>query len=887
MAQQLRETTAPYDPFAGLRIKDDHLRSVLEGKAFLIQDGAMGTLLQASGAQLPKPVPDLINLTQPQLVTGLHKRYVDVGVEMVITNTFNTNRRKLQGAATVAEVYAAAAENVRAAGARYIAGDVGPTGALMEPMGDLSFPQAYDLFAEQARAAEDAGCDLVMIETMSNLAEAKAAVLAARENTALPVFVSMTYEEDGRTFLGTPPEVAATVLSGAGAHVVGVNCSLGPAEVLPVVRKLLQYSCVPVMVRPNAGLPRLEGETTVYDVTPQDFGAAMEAIVAAGATVLGGCCGTNPDFIRETVAIVQRTGAPAPRTLPQAFTLASQTRLFSLPAGSPAVGVVGERINPTGKPKLKAALREGNLDYLVGEALGQEERGADVLDVNVGLPELDEPAVLQAAVKKLSQTSTLPLVIDSSDPAAVEAAVRSYAGKPLINSVNGKQESLRTVLPLAAKYGCAVIGLTLDEEGIPPTAEGRFAIAQRIVEQAEACGIPRCDVVIDCLTMAVATNQAEAPEILRAIRMVKERLGCRTTLGVSNISFGLPQRPLMNATFLAAAFGAGLDLPILNPNDARYRDVVASYRVLNAQDTGARAYIERCETTPDPYASAAQALTQVARSQVAEGLALIAQATGCSAGGSGTVAPGASAAEPRLSQAAKAPATPEGEAPLPVPESLAGSYSLVVQAQDLILSGRKEPLAQATRKLLESHSALDIIDGLFIPALDEVGERFDKGRYFLPQLMASAEAVKAGFDVVKEQAAAGGEEKAQPAEGKPVILATVKGDIHDIGKNIVKMLLENYGFSVVDLGRDVAPQQVVDACKSQGIRLVGLSALMTTTCKAMEETIRLLAEEVPDAQTFVGGAVVTPEYAQSIGATYYTKDAAASARVAEQYYAGK
>ncbi len=863
--------TTAYDPFAGLTIADAYLEAVLRGEEFLIFDGAMGTMMQAAGLAGPGVVPDLLNITHPDDITAIHRQYVEAGAQVITANTFGANSRKLEGRATVAEVFAAATACARAAGARYVAGDIGPTGALLQPMGELSFEEAYELFAEQAIAAQAAGCDLLLIETVADLREVKAAVLACKENSTLPVFVTMTFEEDGRTFLGTKPQVATAVLSALGAHAVGANCSIGPAQMEPIVRELASTCRVPLMVQPNAGLPRIEDGQTVYDVTAQDFAAAMEGILDAGASVVGGCCGTSPAFIAELVRLTRERKAPLKRELPEDFIITSAQEALILPAGSADIAVIGERINPTGKPKLKEALREGNLDYLVGEAVGQQGFGADILDVNVGLPELDEPAVLDAAVQRLQSTCTLPLVIDSSDPAAVERAVRGYAGKPLINSVNGKRDNLDAILPIAKKYGAAVIGLTLDEGGIPPTAEGRFAIAKRIVEEAEAYGIPRCDVVIDCLTMAVATNQPEASEILAAIRRVKAELGCRTTLGVSNISFGLPQRNLMSSSFLAAAFGAGLDLPIINPNAGRYRDVVACQRVLTGQDAGARAYIERCNETPDPYDNQGVAVDEELMRQ---GLALVCQAAGIEglAAGEGAVA------------AAKAPAPVQpavAASSLPVPDEFADSAALVAQIQDLILTGRAEPMGAATEELLAAHDSLDVVNKLLIPTLDEVGLRFDAGKFFLPQLMASAEAVKAGFDVVKAHMGQG-----ETPPGKcPVILATVKGDIHDIGKNIVKMLMENYGFTIIDLGKDVAPQAVLDAVREYKVGLVGLSALMTTTVRSMEETIALLAKEAPEVETFVGGAVLTEDYAKQIGATYYTKDAAASARVAEEYFA--
>ncbi|MBC2890083.1 homocysteine S-methyltransferase family protein [Gordonibacter massiliensis (ex Traore et al. 2017)] len=853
------------DPLAGLRIADEHLERVLRGQDFLVQDGAMGTLLQERGLTAHGELPDLLNFSDPDAIADIHAGYVRAGAEMITTNTFSANSHKLEGRASVADVYRAAAANARAAGARYVAGGLGPIGVLLEPLGTLSFEDAYGVFAEQVRAVVDAGCDIVLIETMTDLREAKAAVLAAKDCSDLPIFASMTFGEDGRTFLGTPPAVAAATLSALGAHVVGVNCSLGPAELEPVAHELLRFARCPVVVRPNAGLPHIVDGRTRYDVEPAEFAAVMARIVDAGASVVGGCCGTTPAFTRELAALVAgRT--PAPREPVRAFTVTSAQEAVVLEEGTADVAVIGERINPTGKPKLKAALVAGEYDYLVGEAVAQQEAGARVLDVNVGLPELDEPVVLAAAVERLQATVTLPLQVDSSDPAAVEAAVRGYAGKPLVNSVNGKRENLDAVLPIVKRYGCAVVGLTLDEDGIPPTAEGRLAVAERIVAAAEERGIPRADVAIDCLVMAAATNQDEAREILRAVSLVKERLGVRTVLGVSNVSFGLPQRGLMNATFLAAALGAGLDLPILNPLSDRYRDTLAAWQVLNGSDRGAAAYVERYADALDPYAARA-------------GVAGSAQAG--AAGDPSTPALRACAQDDK-GAASPAPATAGAPADaIPIPPALADVADEVRAMERLILSGRKGPMAAATERLLEGHDALAVIDGVFIPALDVVGARFERGAFFLPQLMASAEAVKAGFDVVRASMGEG----AAADDGKAIVLATVQGDIHDIGKNIVKMLLENYGYRVVDLGRDVAPERVVDAVREQGVRLVGLSALMTTTVKAMERTIELLHEQVPGVAVFVGGAVLTADYAREIGADYYGKDAAEAARIAERFFA--
>ncbi len=843
-----------------LRIKDDYLRAVLEGRAFLLFDGAFGTMMQRAGLTLAGENPDLLNLTNPDAITAIHRAYVEAGAQVATTNTFGANARKLDGAASVAEVYHAAVRAARASGARYVAGDIGPTGALLAPLGALSFEEAYQLFAEQARAARDAGCDLIVIETMSDVLEAKAAVLAATAETDLPGFPTMTFGEDGRTFLGTSPAIAAMTLSSLGVASIGLNCSLGPEELAGLLAEMAPHARCPIMVQPNAGLPRVEEGRTVYDVSPAAFAQAMEGILDAGATVVGGCCGTDPSFIAELAQLLARR-TPRPACFNEAFCVSSAQEAVVLGKGERRIGVIGERINPTGKKRLQEALRGADYDYVVAEAVAQVKAGADILDVNAGLPDIDEPAVLSSLVGVLQSTVTAPLQIDSSDPKAIEAAVRSYAGKPLVNSVNGKAASLEAVLPLVKRYGCCVVGLTLDEGGIPPTAEGRFAIAQRIVEAAEACGIPRCDVAIDCLVMSAATNQPEVAEILRAVTLVKERLGVRTVLGVSNVSFGLPQRPMVNSAFLAAAFGAGLDLPILNPLSERYRDTVAAYRVLNGQDRGAAAFIGAYAGATDPYECD--------------------KGTGCLS---------------HYCDKQPVPLSREGDAgassacPIAISPALSADEQAIEQLVGYVLAGRAAPVPEATADLLTRHDALDIVNGVFVPVLDVVGLKYDAGEFFLPQLMASAEAVKAGFDVVRAAARdAQGEGEGpegvrpQPAS-REIIVATVEGDIHDIGKNIVKMLLENYGFAVIDLGRDVAPERVVEAALERGVRMVGLSALMTTTVKAMERTVQLVHERVPGCAVMVGGAVLTADYAAQIGADFYAKDAAEGARIASRYF---
>ena len=818
-----------------LRVADQHLQDVLDGSAFLLFDGAMGTQLQERGLAAGE-LPELLCLTNPDQITDIHAAYVAAGSEAVTTNTFGANAMKLGDAATVDEIFSAAVACARRSGARYVAADIGPTGALLEPMGTLPFERAYELFAEQVIAADKAGADLFIIETMADLAEAKAALLAVKENSDLPAFVTMTFDEDGRTFLGTTPEVAAATLSALGASAVGINCSLGPKDVAPLVKRMLPWSRVPVMAQANAGLPHMHDGCTTYDITPDEYCEAVVDMLDAGVTVVGGCCGTSPAYIAgERELLYGRM--PTVREVRRDFILASSQELFALEMGQ--VGVIGERINPTGKKRMKEALRSGDLDYIMSMAISQAADGAQVLDVNVGLPEIDERAMMARIVADLQGVTSLPLQIDSSEPDVIEAAVRSYPGKALINSTNGKQEVLDAVLPIARHYGCAIVGLTLDEEGIPKDAAGRLNVAKKIVHAADELGIPREDVAIDCLTMACSTDQTAPGAILEGIRLVKRELpGVRTVLGVSNISFGLPFRPLVNATFLAAAFSAGLDLAIINPMVQRMMDVVNSWRVLSGEDESANFYVEHYVNRSDAVGSSAPSSANV--------LAAEGAAAGCS---------------PRDAvDGNNGPSTPEGE------------------IRALVIAGRKGPVPDLVASLLAEHDSMYVINDVLIPALDEVGERFEKGTFFLPQLMASAEAAKAGFETIR---AAAGSEDAGPSKGR-IVICTVKGDIHDIGKNIVRMLLENYGYDVVDLGRDVDPQVVADAVVRDHVLLCGLSALMTSTVPAMSETIELLHEKAPWCKVMVGGAVLTPEYAKMVGADYYAKDATESARIAAE-----
>ena len=802
------------------------LARALKGESHLLFDGGMGTMLQEAGLAAGE-TPELWCLTHPDEVRAIHRAYVEAGSDVITTNTFGANRLKLDGKATVDEVFSAAVACARAAGARYVAGDIGPTGALLRPLGTLSFDDAYELFAEEARAAAAAGADLFIIETMTDLLEAKAALLACRENTNLPIIATMTFGEDGRTFLGTSPEVAAVTLDALGADAVGINCSLGPGELLGLAKRMLAVTEKPLLVQANAGLPHVEGERTVYDIGPESYAESVRALVDAGVGIIGGCCGTTPSYIRLLDEVIKGR-APKSRHIERALTTTSAQSIVNLPAGSGRIAVIGERINPTGKKRLQQALREGDLDYVVGMGISQQEQGADILDVNIGLPEINEAKLLPEVVERLCASVSLPLMLDSSDPVALEAACRRYPGKPIINSVNGSRESLEAILPIAARYGANVVALTLDEQGIPRTAEERLAIARRIVEAAKRAGIGSERILVDCLAMTVSTDQSQATQTLKAIGLVKRELGVFTTLGVSNISFGLPQRPLINSTFLSAAFGAGLDAPILNPATERYRDVVCTWRVLNAEDAGAGQFIGHYAEWLDPY-----------------------QHPNKEAVGGGTTTR--------------------------QPEGAAATAKASSTLRELVVSGRRGDTARCVAEQLKHRDPLEIINDELIPALDEVGDRFEAGTYFLPQLMASAEAARAGFDTIRDVMPA----RATTDKGA-ICLATVKGDIHDIGKNIVKMLLENYGYTVFDLGRDVDPELVLDCVRTHGIQLVGLSALMTTTVKSMETTIELLRREAPSTKVFVGGAVLTPEYAEMIGADFYAKDAAESARIAAE-----
>ena len=790
-------------------------RELLNAPGPVLLDGGMGTMLQARGLKLGE-YPELAALEHPDWLLDIHRAYVAAGSQILCANTFGANREKLRRTGrTVEEVIPPSIALARqAAGGRaLVALDLGPIGQLLEPTGSLDFETAVDIFAQEVRAARDAGADLVMVETMTDLQECRAALLAVKENSDLPVMVSLTYEERGRTFLGHSPAAAALTLEGMGADAIGVNCSLGPREMPPLVEELTRWTTLPISVKPNAGLPDPGGAG--YDITAEEFADAMAALTQLGVKCYGGCCGTTPDYIAKLArALEGRTIRAIPRSVPAA--VCCPTGVVPIDR----VRVIGERINPTGKKRMKEALRLGDVDFMLGQALEQLQAGADILDVNVGLPEIDEGAMMERVVKALQGVADAPLQLDSTRPEVLERALRVYCGKAIVNSVNGDEESWSAILPLVKKYGAAVVGLTLDKNGIPHSTQARLDIARRILDAALSYGIRREDVYIDCLTLTVSAEQEGAAQTLEALERVHRELGLKTVLGVSNISFGLPARPLINQNFLTMAMTKGLDLPILNPNVDTMMAAVRSYHLLMNIDREARDFIAA-------YGGAA-VTTSI------EG--------------------------PRETQ----------------PAAQAGQKDLGA----VVAAGLRGEAAAATRALLEQKDPMEIVDQVLIPALDQVGADFEAGRVFLPQLIQSAGAAQAAFEVIRAQMPARPE--GEQGDKGPIVLATVKGDIHDIGKNIVKVLLENYGYTVIDLGKDVDPEAVVTAARERGAPLVGLSALMTTTLPSMEETIaRLRAAGLP-CKVVVGGAVLTAEYAQKIGADFYARDAKQSVDVARQ-----
>lgn len=783
------------------------LNKLFKENEFVFFDGAMGTMLQKKGLETGG-IPEELNITHPEWLVEIHKAYIENGSNVIYANTFGANAYKLSHSEyDVDTLVKSAITNARKATEgtdSLVALDIGPIGQLLEPTGTMTFEEAYAIFKEIVIAGSNA--DLIVFETMTDLYELKAGVLAAKENSKLPVVCTMTFEENMRTFTGCEISAMALTLEGLGVDALGINCSLGPKQLEPVVKELSCWTTLPIVVKPNAGLP--DPQTNLYDVTPEQFGAQMKELVKYGVKVFGGCCGTNPDYIKETVrALKNEKYSPLSPDIPVAVCSATKTVVVDCPR------IIGERINPTGKKIFKQALIDHNIDYILGQAIEQTSAGAEILDVNVGLPDIDEKQMMIEVVKSIQGITDAPLQIDTTNPEALENALRVYNGKPIVNSVNGEEKSLSTVLPLVKKYGACVVGLTLDENGIPKKAEERFEIAKKILDRALAMGIKKENVFIDCLTLTASAEQESAMETVKALNMVKTRLGLKTVLGVSNISFGLPNRELVNSTFLSVAMANGLDLPIINPNIASMSGAVRAFRLLTNADKNAEEFIFAYGT--------------------------------------------------------------KSETPKPVQNT--GNITL----EYAIEKGLKAEGAKITADLLKTMDSMEIVNEMLIPALDKAGERFEKGEIFLPQLIQTAGVAQSCFEVIKQSIAKSG--STQVSKGK-IVIATVKGDIHDIGKNIVKVLLENYGYTVIDLGRDVESQKIVDTAIENDVKLVGLSALMTTTLPSMEEAISLLNARKPDCKVVVGGAVLTPEYAEKIHADFYAKDAKQTVDIAKQVF---
>lgn len=779
------------------------------GKRILFFDGGMGTLLQEQGLQAGE-LPETWNLKNPEPIIQIHKAYLAAGADIILANTFGANRFKygedLEKIVTagVANAKKAVAESGKKA---YVALDIGSTGKLLKPMGTLDFEEAVGVFAEIIRVGEKAGADLILIETMSDTYELKAAVLAAKENSTLPIMATVIFDESKKMLTGASPQVVVSLLEGLGVDALGINCGLGPKQMKEIVKELLKYASIPVIVNPNAGLPRSENGKTVFDVGAEEFAQDMEEIVTMGAWFAGGCCGTTPAHIQAMVEKCKEI-TPVPIT-PKNYTFVTSYSTAVELGGRPVI--IGERINPTGKSKFKQALRDHNIDYILEEGVKQEDSGAHILDVNVGLPEIDEAAMMETIVYELQSIMPIPLQIDTTNMEAMERALRIYNGKPMINSVNGKAEIMEQVFPLVKKYGGVVVGLALDEDGIPDTTEGRLAIAEKIYQTGEKYGISRKDIVIDALVMTMSTNNESAKITLDTVKEITAR-GGKTVLGVSNISFGLPQRELINAAFFTMAMNNGLSAGIINPNAKAMRQAYDTFCVLGGYDVQCMNYIENYAVTDAPNAVAKPAAAKL-------------------------------------------------------------------NLTDSIIKGLKDQAYRATEEELKTKEPMEIINGELVPALDVVGQGFEKGTMFLPQLLMSAEAAKAGFEAIRQYVQSHGEAQEKKAT---IVIATVKGDIHDIGKNIVKVLLENYGYEVIDLGKDVPPEKIVETVVDKHAPLVGLSALMTTTVVNMEESIKELHKEAPWCKIMVGGAVLTQEYADMIGADFYGKDAMQSVYYAER-----
>lgn len=773
-------------------------------KGFVVLDGAMGTVIQQQGIKAGK-YPDLLSINQRDVIISIHRRYVEAGSNIIYANTFGANRYKLEGSGYgVSEVVKASVSAAKEAaqGRAFVALDVSSLGQMLEPLGTLTFEEAYDAYREVMLAGIEAGADLVAIETMSDLYEVKAALLAAKENTNLPVIVTMSFEKNGRTFTGCTAESAVRTLTSLGADAIGLNCSMGPDDVYPIIRTIAENTYLPVIAKPNGGLP--DPVTGKFSLDADSFAQEMQKCIEAGATVVGGCCGTTPEHIKALKNSLDGL-TPAKRDCIKTSCICTPDNCVRIDG----VRVIGERINPTGKKRFQQALLENDLDYIVQLGVQQADAGAQILDVNVGYPGVDEKTMLPCVVKKLQSVLNLPLQLDSSDPQALEAGLRVYNGKPAVNSVNGETEVLGKILPLVKKYGASVVGLTLDRGGVPKTAEERFKIAKKILNKTREYNIPDEDLWIDCLTLTVSAQQEQAAETLKAVKKVKEELGLKTVLGVSNISFGMPNRGLVTSTFLSQALVSGLDMPIINPNLTELMNIVYAHRVLSGEDKESKNYIELF------------------------------------------------AGQPVEAQTVKTE----------------------MSLENAVVRGLKAEASAIAKRELETISELDIIQNKLIPALDKVGADYETGKAFLPQLLSSAQAAQGVFDVIKVSLAEKG--GASVKKGK-IAVATVKGDIHDIGKNIAKTILENYGYNVFDLGKDTDPEVICNTVKDNHIHLVGLSALMTTTLPAMEKTVQMLHSLDEKPVIWVGGAVVTKEYAEKIGADYYAKDARQSVEIAKK-----
>lgn len=778
---------------------------------FIFFDGAIGTMLQKAGLELGA-LPEIYNITNKDIIVDIHKQYIDAGADIISTNTFGSNRLKLSNSGyTVEEIVSSAVKLARlVAKDKMVALDIGPTGELMEPSGSLSFNEAYDIFKEQIIVGDLSGADLIILETFSDLYEAKAAILAAKENSNLPIICTMTYQRDERTLTGTDPLTMINVLEGLGVNALGINCSLGPEEMQSLVDKLTKYSTIPIIVQPNAGLPKNNGHDIVYDITKEEFSNQIKKMAKKGVGIFGGCCGTTPEYInlvKESLKNIK----PIELTNKKMTTATSSTKTVVL---GNEVKVIGERINPTGKKALEEALKNNDLNPILEESILQRKAGADILDINIGLPDINEKDMMVKVVKKIQSINDIPLQIDSTDSKAIEVAVREYNGKPIINSVNGKKEVMEEIFPIVKKYGTCVVALTLDEKGIPSSIDERIEIAERIINTAKDYGIPKENILIDCLVLTASTHQNDVLDTIKAVSIIREKYNVKTILGISNISFGLPERQSFNSTYLTMALTMGLDAPIVDPLDTDIMDTVATFKVLANQDKNASTYIENYNKKETKKRKKSKTLKNK-------------------------------------------------------------------DLKEIIIMGLKERATEEVENLLCKYQPIEIIDSYIVPALDKVGELYEKSEIFLPQLIQSSETVKEVFNMIKREIEDNGHDKLN--NGK-ILLATVEGDIHDIGKNIVKLLLENYGYEIIDLGKNVSAKEIVRIIERENINLIGLSALMTTTVSSMEKIIKYIKGKRSQCKVMVGGAVLNEKYAKEIGADFYAKDGKDAVKIAEKFF---